>query len=261
MGDVLGTGGWPSRPAATWRFCSLTAAITSPAVMLLAGQLVRVEPDAHAVVARAEECHVADALDAGKVVLDVEGRKVTEINLVVIVASVVPLERDEVDAHENARRLLLGRHAGALDLLGQLGLGDGDAVLHQHLRRVQVGAQLEGDVERHLAVVGAFGGHVEHALDAVDFLLDGRGDGVGDGLGVGARVGGCHLDGGRRHLGVLRHRQQEVSHDADDDDDDRQHRGENRPVDEDARKHERASCWTTVLAKVTGRATAVRPGS
>ena len=34
------------------------------------GQLLRVEPDAHAVVARAEELHVADARDAGQRVLE-----------------------------------------------------------------------------------------------------------------------------------------------------------------------------------------------
>ena len=37
------------------------------------------------------------------------------------------------------------------------------------------------------AVVAHLRGHVEHALDAVDLLLDRRGDGVGHHLGAGAR--------------------------------------------------------------------------
>ena len=82
-----------------------------------------------------------------------------------------------------------------LDLLRQLGLGDGDAVLHEHLGHVEVRAQLERDVEVHLPVVRALRRHVEHPLDAVDFLLDGRGHGVGHGLGVGAGIGRRDLHG------------------------------------------------------------------
>ena len=68
------------------------------------------------------------------------------------------------------------------DLLGQPRLGDRHAVLHEHLRLVEVGAELEGDGERQPAVVGGLAAHVEHVLDAVDLLLDRRGDGVGDRL-------------------------------------------------------------------------------
>ena len=64
----------------------------------------------------------------------------------------------------------------------------GDAVLHQHLGHVEVDAVLEGDGQGVGAVVGALRGHVHHALDAVDLLLDRRGDGVGDDLGAGAGI-------------------------------------------------------------------------
>src|SRR5206468_615676 len=107
----------------------------------------------------------------------------------------------------------------------------GDAVLHEHLGHVQVRAELEGDVDVDLAVVGALGGHVEHVLDAVDLLLDGGGDGVGGDLGAGARVEGGDLDGGRGDLRVLRDRQPQERDAADDHEDDRQDRGEDRPVD------------------------------
>src|SRR5204863_367712 len=47
-------------------------------------QLVRVEPDAHAVVLLAELEDVADALHAGQRVLDLDGGEITQIKLVVI---------------------------------------------------------------------------------------------------------------------------------------------------------------------------------
>ena len=49
----------------------------------------------------------------------------------------------------------LARHdAEPLNLLGQARLGDGDAVLHQHLRFIEIGARFEGDGDRHPPVAG-----------------------------------------------------------------------------------------------------------
>ena len=50
------------------------------------GELLRIEPDAHAVVARAEERHVAHALDARQVVLHAERGVVAQVELVVVEA-------------------------------------------------------------------------------------------------------------------------------------------------------------------------------
>ena len=55
IGWPLATGGWPIWPAATWTFCSCRAATTSAGVRLRRGQLVGIDPDAHAVIALAEE--------------------------------------------------------------------------------------------------------------------------------------------------------------------------------------------------------------
>ena len=233
-----GVGGWPSRPAATWTFCSRDGADHVAGRHVPRRQLLRVEPDAHAVVARAEERDVADAGDAGQLVLDVDRGVVAQVELVELEALLLGfgvgfLLRDQVDAQQDAGRLLLGGDALALHVLGELGLGDLDPVLHQHLGHVQVGAQLERDVEEHLAVVGAARRHVDHVLDAVDLLFDRRGDGVGHDLGVGAGVVGRDRDGGRRHLRVLGDRQLRQGHGADDDDDDRQHGREDRPIDEE----------------------------
>ena len=132
-----GTGGWPIRPRPPARSARAGALITSLAVRLRDGELVRVEPDAHAVVVRAEEAHVADARQAGQGVLDLDGGVVAQVELVVA-------------RRPGESRLTHSRMLGdfflvvtpcRLHLLGQLGLGDRDAVLHQHLGHVEVGAR------------------------------------------------------------------------------------------------------------------------
>ena len=70
---------------------------------------------------------------------------------------------------------------------GSLGMAIGQPVLDEDLGVVEVGADLEGHRQLVRAVARAGRGHVEHALDAVDLLLDQRGHGVGEHLGVGAR--------------------------------------------------------------------------
>ena len=116
---------------------------------------------------------------------------------------------------------------------GSRGSAIGDAVLHQHLRLVEIGAEPERDRQRHRAVGRALRRHVEHVFDAVDLLLDRRGDGVGDDLGRRARIR-CADDDRRRHdVGILRGRQREIGDRAEDHDDDRQHGREDRTVDEE----------------------------
>jgi hypothetical protein len=53
-----------------------------------------------------------------------------------------------VDDHHQVGRALGRGDAQAAHLLRQARLGNGDAVLHQHLRLVEVGAELEGDGQR-----------------------------------------------------------------------------------------------------------------
>ena len=62
--------------------------------------------------------------------------------------------------------------------LRQLGQRARHPVLHQHLREVEVRADLERHGQRVAAVGRAVGLHVEHALDAVDLLLDRQRDGL-----------------------------------------------------------------------------------
>ena len=73
----FGTGGPPSWPAATCAFWLWMAFWTSPR-QPEGIELLRVEPDAHAVGAGAEDLHLADAGQAGERVLQVDDRVVAE---------------------------------------------------------------------------------------------------------------------------------------------------------------------------------------
>ena len=88
---------------------------------------------------------------------------------------------------------------------------------------------------REAAVGGRVRRHVEHVLDAVDLLLDRSDHGGGDDLGAGAGILALHVDDRRRDLGILRDRQAEERHAAENDEHDRDDRGEDRPVDEEVR--------------------------
>ena len=135
--------------------------------------------------------------------------------------------------HHQVGRALVGDDALPAYFLRQSRLGGRNPILHQHLRLIEVGAELEGDGELHRAVARRIGGHVEHVLDTIDLLLDRRRDGGGDRLGVGARIDGGDDDGRWRDLGILRDRKLGVGDGADQQKHDRQHRCEDRPVDEE----------------------------
>ena len=141
------------------------------------GDLVRIEPDPHRIFARAEDIDVADAIEAREFVANLEQRVIAGEKRVER-----PVRRNEMHDHGDVGRLLFRRHADALHVRREHGDGDGDAILHQHLRRIEIGAELESDAERHVAVARALRRHVEHVLDAVDLLLDRRRDGFRDDL-------------------------------------------------------------------------------
>ena len=99
---------------------------------------VGIQPDPHGIVARAEDLRVADALQPRQPVLDRQGGEVGDVLL-----AAAAVGRDQVHDHQQVGRGLLHGDAEPPHLLGQPRLGDGDAVLHQHLRLVDVGALLE----------------------------------------------------------------------------------------------------------------------
>ena len=70
-------------------------------------------------------------------------------------------------------------------------------------------AEREGDRQRHRAVGCRLREHVEHALDAVDLLLERRGHGLGDDLRVGAGIRRADDDRRRHDARVFADRQPE----------------------------------------------------
>jgi hypothetical protein len=113
--------------------------------------------------------------------------------------------------------------------------GGGDAVLHLHLGDVEIGAEVESDGDAEAPVRGGIRGHVEHVLDAVDLILDRRDHCGRDDLRAGARILAGDVDDRRRDLGILRDRQAQERHRPQDHEHDRDHRGKDRPVNEEMR--------------------------
>src|SRR5439155_13531059 len=113
---------------------------------------------------------------------------------------------------------------------------DGHAILHQHLRRVEIGAELERDAQRHVAVAGALRRHVEHVLNAIDLLFDRRRYRFRYDFRVCAGIVGRDLDRWWRDVRILRDWKRRKRDDANERDDNTDHAGKDRPVDEKVRK-------------------------
>ena len=129
-------------------------------------QLCRVKPDAHGILALAEDDDVADAWNALQGILDVDVQIVGDV----LVRKAV-IGRVESGGKNEVRIRLGDGHAGVLDFLRQAALRGRYAVLHVDRGDVQVVSGAEGYVDVAGAVVRTGGGDVVHPLDAVDLLL------------------------------------------------------------------------------------------
>ena len=165
-------------------------------------RLLRVDPDAHRIVASPENLDLADALDTGKAILDVEGRIVAQIGDVVAV-----ILRDQVDDHDEVRRTLHRGEAQCPYLGRQTRFGLRHPVLDKLLGLVRIRAELECHGHGEDTIRRRLAGHVEHVLDAVDLLFEGCCDRLGNDGRVGAGISGPHDDGWRHDLRVFRNRQ------------------------------------------------------
>ncbi len=197
------------------------------------GHPVRIHPDPHRLVRHAHDRRLAGAGHALQCVEDVDVRIIGDV-----VGAVAVALSEHADQHHDRRRLLLHRHA----LLGhggrQLRHREIDPVLHLHLRDVRIGLEREIDGQRQLAGGRAGRRHVQHVVDAVDLRLDGRGDRIRQRLRVRAGVGRGDGDLDRRDRRVLLDRQHDHRDEPGQADDDRDDRGEDRPLDEEAREHD-----------------------
>ena len=194
------------------------------------GRAIGIDPHAHRIIAAAEHGDSADALKPEQPVAKAR---------IGVIADIVDIERrigrGERDDHQEALRLLGDDDADLADLIGQARLGERDAILDEHLGGIQIGARLERDGDLDGAGRGRRGAHVEHVLDAVDLLLERGRDGFGERLGRCAGEGRLDGDGRRRNVRILRQRELRIGEDADQGDEHRDHGGEDRPLDEEAR--------------------------
>ena len=97
--------------------------------------------------------------------------------------------------------------------------------------------EIERDGQVVRAVVAALRGHVEHALDAIDLLLDWGGNRIADDLGAGAGISARYLYGRRRDGRILGDGQGEHGDRPGQSDDDGNHRRKNGPVYEKVGYH------------------------
>ena len=194
---------------------------------IASGQAIRVEPQPHRILPFAENRDVADAGDTFEGVLDVDVDVVAQKQRVVLT-----LWCKNTDGHDEAGRLLLNGDAVGPHFDGQTSKRLVHAVLNVDLRQVLIARDVERDVDRRNTVVGARRGHVEHALDAIDRLLERRRDRGFNLLGVGTRVERRDVDLRRRQRRVLRDGHRRDGDQPGQDQHERTDRGEDRTADE-----------------------------
>src|SRR3984885_6064082 len=163
------------------------------------GEAVGIEPEAHGVLALAEDNDRADAGNTLESVADVDVEVVRDEGLRERVVG-----RDKAGSEDEVGAGFGDADAGVIDSGGKAALDGGDAVLHVDCGDVEVVAGVEGDGDGGGAVVGAGRAHVAHALDAVDGLLEDDGDGGLNVLGVGSDVVAGDDNLWRREVGVQR---------------------------------------------------------
>ena len=182
-GDVAG--GWLIAPAATCRLAARKRGDDVARRQAARRDLGRIEPDAHRIVARAED---AARRRRRRCARARPSRRASRSWRCIADRACRPARSCARPSSGRARPCaptMPRRRTSS----GKPRLGDGDAVLHQHLRLVDVGAGLEHDVDRQPPVAGRLRDDVEHVVDAVDLLLDRRRDRFGDDLRRGARIG------------------------------------------------------------------------
>ena len=118
------------------------------------------------------------------------------------------------------------------DLLRQASLRRRYPVLGKDVGDVLVRSDFEVHVQQHAAVAGVGRLHVNEAIDAVDFLLDGSGHRLFDRFSRRARVSGGHANIGRGEKWILFYREPGNGNGSQHDGQDRDDNGDDGPPDE-----------------------------
>ena len=137
----------------------------------------------------------------------------------------------KVDDHQNAGRFLSDGDAPALDGSAER-VGPARRGSAPTPGRCSVGAGFKSDGEGVFAVVGALRRHIQHVLDAVDLLFDGRGHRCRRSLRRWRRIDAVTSTVGGVMFGYCAIGNVPTGDEAAQRDDDRHHGGENRPINE-----------------------------
>ncbi len=219
-------------------------------------EAVRLQPDADRVVLGAEYLCYRHAGDAANLVHHVDERVVADEQL--IAAAVRRLDADD---QQDGGREFLDLHALAAHFLGQQGQGGLHAVVDVDDREVGVGAHGEGGREGHLATGAARGVRIQHVLHTVHALLERCGHGFREHVRARAGIDGGDLDGGRKDVRVQRDRQSVERAEAGDEDERRDDAGEDRPVDEEMRRHDQCAAGCPAGSELACSACGAAPGA
>ena len=196
------------------------------------GHTERVEPQAHGVFSLAKILYVSDAGNTLQRVAHVEVNVVAEKKAAVLTM----LGIDTRAEHEIARRLC-DADAGSFHLVGKPAKRLVHAVLNVYGGEIDVARDVKSDVDVARAVISTRGGHVLHAFDAVDLLLERRCDRRFYGLRVGAVVEGAYVDLRRREIRKLGDWKSGNRHRARQNNQERADSGEDGPPDKEIDKH------------------------
>ena len=114
---------------------------------------VRIQPDAHRVIAGTKDPDVAGPRNTCQDVLDLERRVIAQIDIII-----AAVRREQMHDHGEVRRFLGGRDTQPADLLWQFRQRLRHAILDLHLRFVHVRAEVEGKRQSHHAIARGLGG-------------------------------------------------------------------------------------------------------
>jgi len=190
------------------------------------GQRVRLDPEPHRILARAENLHLPNARNTRHRIIDVDERIIGE--KLGVVGTLGRIEREQ-------RQGVVGgfadRYAEIAHICRQLRLRLQITHLRQNLGGIGDCAHLEIHIERKLAGAGIDRIHVLHVVYAADLLLDRRGNRLFHGQRVSPNISGGQLDFRRSDIRELRDRQAGNGHPTQDHHDDRDHHGHDRTID------------------------------
>ncbi len=163
-------------------------------------QQIAVQPDAHGVL-RAEQLHIAHAVEAADRVFHVGGDIVR--NIVLGGGRVI---RDKAGNQQEAAAGFFDANPLLLYFLRQQRRSQLQFVLHLHLGDIRIGAGLKG--ERNGYRPGGVAGrrHIHQVVDTVHILFDNLSDRILHGLGIRTRVGGGDRHRRGRNRRILRYR-------------------------------------------------------